>query len=51
MKIILKKQRFLGRATGHNDHKMINMGGQMPTIGGNWPMTGPYLERYIYNSF
>ena len=26
---------FLGKATGHNDHYMINMGGQRPKIGGN----------------
>ena len=30
-----KKRRFLGNATGHNDHYMISMGGQMPKIGGN----------------
>ena len=39
------KKRFLGKATGHNDHYMINMGGQRPKIGGNWPMTGPYLQH------
>ena len=26
IKIILIKKRFLGKATGHNDHYMINMG-------------------------
>ena len=29
------KQIFLGKATGHNDHYMINMSGQRPKIGGN----------------
>ena len=28
------KKRFLGKATGHNDHYMINMGTQRSTIGG-----------------
>ena len=32
---INKKKRFLGKATGHNDHYMINMGSQRPKIGGN----------------
>ena len=35
MKIMLIKKRSLGKATGHNDHLMINMGGQRPKIGGN----------------
>ena len=26
---------FLGKATSHNDHYMINMDGQRPKIGGN----------------
>ena len=34
IKIILIKKRFLGKATGHNDH-YISMGGQMSKIGGN----------------
>ena len=34
LKIIIKK-RFLGKATGYNDHYMINMGGQRPKTGGN----------------
>ena len=34
IKIIIKK-RFLGKTTGHNDHYMINMGGQRPKIGSN----------------
>ena len=29
------KKRFIGKATGHNDHYMINMGGQRPKIGDN----------------
>ena len=29
------KKRFLGKATSHNDHYMINMGGQRPKIGSN----------------
>ena len=29
------KKRFLRKATGHNDHYMINMDGQRPKIGGN----------------
>ena len=31
------KNIFLGKATGHNDHYMINMGGQIqrPKIGSN----------------
>ena len=35
--ILLKKlkKRFLGKATGHNDHYMINSGGQRPEIGSN----------------
>ena len=40
------KKRFIGKVTGHNDHYMINMGGQRPKIGYNWPLTGPCLQRY-----
>ena len=29
------KKIFLGKATGHNDHYMINMGAQRPKIGSN----------------
>ena len=29
------KKRFLGKATGHNDHYMIKMGAQGPRIDGN----------------
>ena len=29
------KKRFLEKATGQNDHYMINMGGQRPKIGGD----------------
>ena len=35
IKIILIKKRFVGKATGHNDHYMISMGSQRPKIGGN----------------
>ena len=35
------KEKFLGKATSHNDHYMINMGGQRPK-------TSPYLQcRYL----
>ena len=34
-KTILIKKRFLGKATGHNDHFMINMSDQRPKIGIN----------------
>ena len=34
IKIILIKKRFVGKATGHNDH-YISMGSQRPKIGGN----------------
>ena len=40
------KKRFLGKTTGHNDHYMINIGRQRSKIAGNWPMNGPYLQRY-----
>ena len=40
------KKRFLGKVTGHNDHYMINMGGQRPKIGGNWLLIGPYLQHW-----
>ena len=33
--ISIKKKRFLGKATRHNDNYMINMGGQRPKIGSN----------------
>ena len=42
------KKRFLGKATGHNDHYMINMSGQRPKIGGNWPLAGPYLQHWVW---
>ena len=29
------KNIFLEKATGHNDHCVINMGGERPNIGGN----------------
>ena len=42
-----------GKATGHNDHYMINMGGQRQKIGGNCPLTNPYLQGRggIYSFF
>ena len=39
------KDRFLGKATGHHDHYMINMVDQRPKICGKWLLTGPYLQR------
>ena len=33
--ILIKKSRFLGKATGHIDHYMISVGGQRPKTGGN----------------
>ena len=35
IKMILIKKIILGKATGHNDHYMINMGGQRSKIGSN----------------
>ena len=35
IKIILIKKRFIGKATGHNDHYVINMSGQRGKIGSN----------------
>ena len=37
-------KRFPGKATGHNDHYMINMGSQRPKFGCNSPLTSPYLQ-------
>ena len=31
----INKKRSLRKSTRHNDHYMINIGGQMPKIGGN----------------
>ena len=42
--ISIKKYIFLGKATSHNDHCMINMGGQRPKIGSNLPLTSLYLQ-------
>ena len=42
----INKKRFLGEATDHNDHYMISMGSQRLKIGGNWPLTGPYLQGW-----
>ena len=35
VRVILIKKRFLGKATGRNDHYLINMGGQKPKTEGN----------------
>ena len=45
------KKRFLGKATGHNDQYIINMGGQKPKLGGDWPLTSPYLQRCVYDRY
>ena len=45
--MILIKKGILGKATGHNDHYMINMGGQRSKIRSNWPLTGSYLQRCL----
>ena len=50
VKIILKK-RFLGKATGHNDHYWISISGQKPKTGGNWPLTGPYFQSCLKQVF
>ena len=44
------KKRFLRKATGHNDHYMINMDGQRPKIGGNWPLTDLYVNQISQNN-
>ena len=40
------EERFIEKATSHHDHYMINVGGQRPKIGGNWLLTGPYLQHW-----
>ena len=40
-------KRFLGKASNHNDHYMINMDDQRPKIGSNWPLMGPYLQCWL----
>ena len=35
IKIKLTKKIFLGKATSHNDHYIINMGGKRPKTDGN----------------
>ena len=42
--IIIIKNKFLGKPFGHNDHYMINTGGQRPKIDSNWPLTSLYLQ-------
>ena len=39
----INKKRFLGKATGHNDHYMINIDSQRPKIGSNWLLISHYL--------
>ena len=39
------EKRFPGKVTGRNDHCRINMVGQRPRIGSNWPLTDSYLQR------
>ena len=38
------------KATGHNDHYMINMGGQRLMTGGNWPLTSLYWQHCYYKN-
>ena len=45
------KKRFHGKATGHHDYYMINMGNQRPKIGGKWPFTGHYFQRWSTTKF
>ena len=47
IKIVLVKKIFFGKVTGHNDHYIINMGGQRSKIGGNWPLASPYLQHWL----
>ena len=44
IKIILIKKRFPEKATSHNDHYTINMGGQSLKIDSNWLLTSPLNE-------
>ena len=47
--MVLIKKRFLGKATGHNDHYVINTGGKRPKIGSNWPLAVAYLQCCKYS--
>ena len=46
IQLLENNKRFLGKATSHNDHYMIFMGSQRPKIGGNWLLTGLYLQNW-----
>ena len=46
-KIILIIKRFLGKASSHNYHYMVNMGGQRLKIGSNWPLISSYLQHCV----
>ena len=41
-------KRYLGKPFGHDNHYMINIGGQRPKTGSNWLLNGPYLQRCLY---
>ena len=45
------KKRFHGKATGHHDYYMINMGNQRPKIGGKWPLTSHYFQCWSTTKF
>ena len=38
--------RLFGKATGHSDYYMINMGSQTVKIGSNLPLTNTYLQHW-----
>ena len=38
---------LLGKPTSHDDHYMINMGGERPKIGGNWLLNSCSLQCWI----
>ena len=46
----INQKRFLGKATSHSDHCMINVSSQRLKIGGSWLLIGPYLQRW-YSAF
>ena len=45
------KKRFLGKATSHNDHYLINMGGQKSKTGGNWTLTVDNFSNKLFNKY
>ena len=49
MKTILIKKWFLGKATGHNDNYMMNVGGQRPKFDSNWLLASPYLQHWKHH--